>query len=236
MVTYTIPAYTGLSPATLAAGINLALATSTVTGLEAAGVAAVWNMGYSQGGTGAVFTLATGMPCGFMQNGVLNRTGFPATSGGAAVTLGTSSGPPYPPPVPAYIGTPVTLVCSSCLSWTSPPTAACAPAHRFTPAGAVSGQMTQAVKVIMKNNFAVTGTAFNLSDTGSSQSATQLFTGLVPYGPQRVAVVRLASACTRSCLPRHRVAAPRFSPRVRRICRMVLRMCSMGLSLDPCCR
>lgn len=193
MVTYTIPAYTNLTPSVLATGIKQALATSSVTGLEAAGVSAAWNLGYNQGGTGALFSTATGMNCGFMQNGVLNRTGFPATSGGVAVSIGTSRGPPYPPPAPAYVGAAATLVCSSCVSWTAPPTAACAPAHRYTPASATSGQMTQMVQMIGMINFAVTGAALNLSDAGSSPSATPLYTGLVPVGPQRVAVVRLGA-------------------------------------------
>jgi len=189
-VTYTIPAYAGLTPVVLAAGINQALAKSSATGLEAAGVATMWNLGYNQRGTGALFSVASGMPCGSLSNGVLNRTGFPATSGGVAVSIGTSSGPPYPPPAPPYVGTAATLVCSSCVSWTAPPTAACTPAHRFTPANAVSGQMTQSVAMIMSFNFAVTGAALNLSDVGTAPSATQLYTGFVPYGPQRLSVVR----------------------------------------------
>jgi hypothetical protein len=192
-VTYSIPSYTGLTPVVLAAGINQALATSTVTGLEAAGVSAMWNLGYNTGGPGALFSTATGMLCGFMQNGVLNRTGFPATSGGAAVTLGAASGG-FPRPAPPYVGTPTTLVCSSCVSWTAPPAAACLPAHRFTPSTATNGQMTQMVRMILMSNFAVTGTAYNLSDAGTSPSMTPLFTGFAPFGPQRAAVVRIAPA------------------------------------------
>ena len=192
-VTYTIPSYTGLTPVVLAAGINQALATSAVTGLEAAGVSALWSLGNSIGGSGALFSTATGMLCGFVQNGVLNRSGFPAASGGAAVSLGAASGG-YPPPPPAYVGTPTTLVCSSCVSWTAPPAAACAPAHRFTPSIATSGQMTQMVKALGQNNFAVTGTAYNLSDAGASPSATPLYTGFAPYGPQRAALVRIVPA------------------------------------------
>jgi len=196
-VTYTIPAYAGLTPTVLATGINLALASSgSVTGLEAAGVSADWNLGYNSGGSGSVFSTATAMYCGFLQNGVLNRTGFPATSGGAAVGLGAPSGS-FPRPAPAYVGTPVTLVCSSCVSWTAPPTAACAPVHRYTPAGATSGPMTQTVRLLGVNAFAVTGTVLNLTDAGISPSATPLFTGLVPAGPQRMAVVRIA--CMRLC-------------------------------------
>jgi hypothetical protein len=52
--------------------------------------------------------------------------------------------------------------------------------------------MTQMVRALGMNNFAVTGTAYNLSDAGTSPSTTPLFTGLVPYGPQRAAVVRIA--------------------------------------------
>ena len=192
-VTYTIPSYTGLTPVVLAAGINQALATSSVTGVEAAGVNAMWNMGYNSGGSGALFSTATGLQCGFMQSGVLNRTGFPATSGGVAVTLGAAAGG-YPRPAPPYIGTPITLVCSSCLSWTVPPAAACSPTHRFTPSTATSGQMTQMVRMQGMSMFAVTGTAYNLTDAGTSPSATPLVTGFAPYGPQRAAVVRIAQA------------------------------------------
>ena len=221
-VTYTIPAYAGLSPVSLAAGINLALATSAVTGLEAAGVSAVWNFPpYGSGGTGVVFSIATGMACGFLQNGVLNRTGFPATSGGVAVTLGAPSGS-FPRPAPAYVGTPLTLVCSSCVSWTAPPTAACAPAHRYTPTGATSGQMNQTVRMLGMNPIAVVGSALNLTDSGTSPSATPLYTGLVPLGAQRMAVVRLL-ACAHSCRPclMQPTVAPseRSNERAERACR-----------------
>ena len=176
-VTYTVAQFAGIGPASLASGINAALASSpSVTGLEKAGVTA--------DSTGALFSSATGLPCGFVAGGVLNRTGLPVDGSGVQVLINSTSS--------LYLGTPVTLVCSSCITWTAPPTVACGPTHRY------SGNSTVAASVSYTNYFPMTSTSvqysgavLNMTDVGSTPTGPALATQLPLTGvPATIQQVR----------------------------------------------
>jgi hypothetical protein len=180
-VTYTLSNTLGAGPVSVAAGINAALASSSaVIGLEASGV----GVDFNYGGSLTLFSIATGLRCGVMSGGVLNRTGFPADAGGNALFVAPVVGSPYPP---AFSSAPATLVCSSCISWAAPPTAACQPAHRFSPASASSGPLAY-----FFSGYSMTGmvskmlsgsTAF-VADTGSAAPALpSLFAPFSLSGP-----------------------------------------------------
>ena len=196
-VTYTIAQFAGITPASLASGINAALAANqTITGLEQAGVAVDYGLMSMTGGTvnsGALFSSATGLPCGFVTGGVLNRTGFPADSSGAQVLLNVTSSSAGPPAlggmgmpslsaVPAYVGTPVSLVCSSCVFWTAPPSVACGPTHRYNGSAVVASNASYPssggmMGGMMGGMSMLSGTVLNVTDVGSSTGpplATQL--------------------------------------------------------------
>ena len=181
-VTYTVSQFAGITPVSLANGINAALASSqSVTGLEKAGVTVDWNLpgsGGSATSTGALFSSATGLRCGFLAGGVLNRTGFPADGSGAQVLLNsTSSSSGGQPTLPAYLGTPVTLVCSSCITWTAPPTVACGPTHRYSGATVVAA--TSSYSTYGQNGpVQLSGAVLNMTDVGSTPTGPALATQL----------------------------------------------------------
>jgi hypothetical protein len=114
-----------------------------------------------------------------MVGGVLSRTGFPADSSGASLTLqqasGSSSGS-----ATAYQSAPATLVCSSCLSWTAPPSTACAPvAHRFNASAVTAGQASYIAFGNSGSPVPVSGAVINFTDVGSAAPAVgPLFSGL----------------------------------------------------------
>ena len=223
-VTYTIAQFAGITPASLANGINAALAASqTVTGLETAGVTVDYGLMSMTGGTvnsGALFSSATGLPCGFVKGGVLNRTGFPADSGGAQVLLNVTSSSAGPPAlggmgmpsssaVPAYVGTPVSLVCSSCVFWTAPPSVACGPTHRYNGSAVVASNASYPssggmMGGMMGGMSMLSGTVLNVTDVGSSTGpplATQLpwtgASGMIQQACHNARCIRCAAGLTR---------------------------------------
>ena len=205
-VTYTVSQFAGITPASLANGINAALASSqSVTGLEKAGVTVDWNL-FSMGGpsmnSGALFSSATGLRCGFLAGGVLNRTGFPADGSGAQVLLNATSSLMMmgggSAPVPAYLGTPATLVCSSCITWTAPPTAACSPTHRYSSATVVAATTSYSAYPINYGGggggggtIQLSGAVLNMTDVGTTPTWPALFTQLPLTGaPAAIQQVR----------------------------------------------
>ena len=204
-VTYTVSQFTGITPAALANGINAALAGSqSVTGLEQAGVKVDWNLpgsGGSSASTGALFSSATGLRCGVLAGGVLNRTGFPVDGSGLQVVLNsTTSSMGGIPPVPAYLGTPVSLVCSSCISWTAPPTAACGPTHRYSGTTVVAA--TASYTYGLFGSIQLSGAVLNMTDVGSTPTGLPLATQLpltgAPATIQQVRVLRSVFARSHS--------------------------------------
>ena len=197
-VTYTIAQFAGITPASLASGINAALAgAQTVTGLEKAGVTVDWNLpgsGGSSSSTGALFSTATGLRCGILTGGTLNRTGSPADSSGAQVALNSSSQSMGGiTPVPAYLGTPVTLICSSCITWTAPPTVACSPTHQYNAASVVVASASYTTySPSTGSSVSLSGAVLNMTDVGSTPTGPALATQLPQTGaPATIQQVRL---------------------------------------------
>ena len=187
MVTYTITQSVGATALTLVTGINAALASSAVTGLEALGVMADWNlngmMGGPAAGTGGLYSVGSGLACGAgVVKGVLDRSGFPANSSGGvlvvpmASSLGVPMMPGSPTALSAYTSTPTTLVCSSCLSWSAPATPACTSvAHRYSGASAVNSTVSYNT---------ISATTLTVPDAGASAllplAASRPISGTLP--------------------------------------------------------
>ena len=221
-VTYTVSQFTGITPASLANGISAALAGSQlVSGLEKAGVKVDWNLpgsGGSATSTGALFSAATGLRCGFLTGGVLNRTGFPVDGSGLQVVLNsTTSSMGGIPPVPAYLGTPVSLVCSSCISWTAPPTAACGPTHRYSGTTVVAA--TASYTYGLFGSIQLSGAVLNMTDVGSTPTGLPLATQLPLTGaPATIKQVRVLRSVFARCHSNAFVA----------LCRIPARACCMA--------
>jgi hypothetical protein len=183
-VTYTLSqSAAGATPSAVAAAISAALAAfsgaaAAALGAEAAGVGVDW--GAERGGSGALFSLATGLRCGSgsaldAASGALLRSGFPADHLGAPLPAPFS--PPFSAPG-AYASAPATLVCSSCfpLPAVAAAAAACAPPgaprHRFNASGAARG--TAAYTAINRYGLPVPvrGAVTNVSDVGAAASAS----------------------------------------------------------------
>jgi hypothetical protein len=205
-VTYTLSQTAGSTPGTVAAAINAALGTNggggAASGLEAQGVSADWIVtspyGGPTGGSGTLYSNATGLRCGVMVGGALNRTGFPADATGASITLVVPQymgghGGSSPLVLPAFPSAPVTLVCSSCFSVPAPvPTAACdTVAHRYVPSSAVSSTASY-MSYTMNGPVLQSGATTNLTDTGAATPLySPLFTPLTDAGlPSMVTMVR----------------------------------------------
>jgi len=207
-VTYTLSNAGGSSPATVAYAINTAIAASaSVTGLEAAGVG--YDLVYvsSKGiasGTLTLFSLATGMRCGVLSGGVLNRTGFPADASGESLYLPpqiSTVGPWLPNP---YAAVPASLVCSSCVSWPKPPTPACTNvAHRYNASSVVSSYANYSVMTIVNNTpppqqVQLSGRVLQVNDVAAATGVPALpflFTPL-PSSGAAVAINQSADAAT----------------------------------------
>jgi hypothetical protein len=179
-VTYTLAQTAGASAVTLAAAINAALAaglSSSVAGLEAAGVSVDWAS--HLGGSGALASLATGLRCGTLVDGVLSRSGFPAAQNGTVLALASSA--PWSAPA-VYPAAAVTLVCSSCLAVSAPATAACTSvAHRFNATGVAAGRAAYDAADEYGAVVAVSGAVTNVSDVGSSTAKIPPLFNPLPY-------------------------------------------------------
>ena len=158
---------------TLAAAISTALASSAVTGLEALGVIADWDPnGYNgpvPGGTTGLYSTGTGIACGVgVVNGVLDRSGFPANSSGGVLSTPLVTGVRGTKvSLPAYASMPTTLVCASCLAWSTPATPACSSvAHRYS--GASAANSTVSYNLYGNPRSPVSGATLTVPDAGAS--------------------------------------------------------------------
>ncbi len=195
-VTYALSNSAVSSPATVAQGINLALSSkSSVTGLEAAGVSVD-----DFGGSSTLFSTATGMLCGSIAGGVLNRTGFPADAAGTPLYINRGMGSMGMPSesAPSYGAAPTTLVCSSCVSaWTPPATPACSSvAHRYSGSAAAS----------VKTTYSVYGQTGLMSLSGSVLSITDASATLPKY-PALSTPLSMAGSPVNITLVRQRLLA-----------------------------